>query len=74
MSNQVNSMPMVAHDVDGSGQFDQVQAVSLDIDSHHGDTHSEVSFHDINYTVQIPQNFFGKCRATTPKKILTDVR
>ncbi|XP_076812978.1 broad substrate specificity ATP-binding cassette transporter ABCG2-like isoform X2 [Clavelina lepadiformis] len=54
---------------------DNVDSVSLQIDSKNtsDERRSVMSFHNLNYSVDIKQGACGSCRASTRKQILSDV-
>jgi len=75
MSKQNNVMPMTLQNLDFDNiQEDKVASVSHEVEMHHAEEHSIVSFQNINYTVKMKKAPFGLCRPKKSKKILRDVR
>ena len=74
-SNEVIPLSMRAVNGNSAESFKEEKSiVTVQVDEPHNDLRTVMSFHDINYTVDIPKGFCGACRAKDQKQILTNVR
>ena len=75
MSKQNYVKPMNVENVDSPDLQDEtIPSVSHEIDMHHADDHSVLSFQNIHYTVKIKKAPFGVCRSKKSKEILRNIR
>ena len=81
MSSKHNEvLPLSVRSIDENGvelspQNRKSGEISVEVDRQHEKTDRTVmSFHDINYTVQMAKSPCGTCRPKDEKRILTNVR